>query len=189
MTAPVMDGPVREFFERLEPLAAAPQPDMPAIGGLLVDLSRDSEYLDHHIERVREGGGKPIYAPERGPRLLIVHRGEGQMGAIHSHKVWVAIAPIVGTETHRLYAVGDKRKAALTEELHLDAQSREFATLLPPNDVHAHGHVRGIGDPAFCLILTGDNQVLFEREQYDSATGDCMPLPPGNAGDWLDPRA
>jgi predicted metal-dependent enzyme (double-stranded beta helix superfamily) len=190
MTLATLDAPVRSFFERLAPLAAAPEPDMPEIAGLLKDLAQDQEYFGHHIDRVRDfSGGKPIHMPERGPRLMIVHRLNGQMGAIHSHKVWVAIAPLSGVETHRLYDVKSKSadgKASLklAEERHVGVG--EAVTMTPPRDVHAHGHVEGVGDAAYLLILTGDNQVSFEREQYDAKSGTWRSLPPGDGGDWLE---
>ncbi len=33
----------------------------------------------------------PLFVPERGPRLFLVHRRDGEMGAVHDHKVWLAI--------------------------------------------------------------------------------------------------
>ena len=53
---------------------------------------------------------------------MIVHRREGQMGAVHDHPTWVAIAPIVGLETHRRWRVvgGDaERRLELAESLAL----------------------------------------------------------------------
>lgn len=188
--AVALDAPIRTFFEHLEPLAAAPGPDMPAIAGLLTELAADQEYFAHHIDRVRDqSGSKPIHAPDRGPRLMIVHRLTGQMGAIHSHKVWVAIAPLAGVETHRLYDVTNKTadghaSLKLADERHVGFG--ESVTLVPPRDVHAHGHVAGIGDPAYLLILTGDDQRRYEREQFDLANGTYRVLAPGDPGDWLE---
>lgn len=191
MTLATLDSPIRTFFERLEPMAAVEQPDMGAIADLLTWLAADSEYFEHHVDRVRDkSGARPIHAPESGPRLMIVHRLAGEMGAIHSHKVWVAIAPLSGVETHRLYDVRKKEagKADLkmAEERHVG--SGESVTMVPPRDVHAHGHVHGIGDAAYLLILTGDNQVKYEREQYDAKSGTYRLLRPGDAGDWLEPN-
>lgn len=186
-TAASLDAPVRTLFERLAPLAAEPAPDLGAIGGLLAALAEDREYLARHIDQLGDrSGAHRLVTPERGPRLMLVHRREGEMGAVHSHKVWVAIAPVTGIETHRLYRVarpGEPPSIELAEERHV--APREVVTMLPPDDVHAHGHVRGIGDPAYILILTGDNQVQFEREQYDLRRGSVRLLPPGDAGDWL----
>ncbi len=190
MTLATLDAPVRSFFERLEPLAAAPEPDMLEISGMLKELAGDQEYFAHHIDRVRDqSGGKPIHMPERGPRLMVVHRLTGQMGPIHSHKVWVAIAPLAGVETHRLYDVtkksaDGKSTLKLAEERHVGFG--EAVTMVPPQDVHAHGHVEGIGEAAYLLILTGDNQVAFEREQYDAKSGAWRALKPGDGGDWLE---
>jgi predicted metal-dependent enzyme (double-stranded beta helix superfamily) len=183
-----LDGPVRTFFEQLEPLATE-RPDMEAVSRLLVELSRDRDYFAHHIAAAPEDGALPIYAPERGPRLTLVHRPWGTMGAVHSHSVWVALAPITGTETHRRYDVLERRddghaELALAEERHLDGNSGAATTLTPPNDVHSHGHADGVGDPAYVLILAGDNQVRFERQEYDLATSTWRTLAPGDRGHW-----
>ena len=45
------------------------------------------------------------------------------------------------------------------------------ATLLPPDDLHDHGHLTGHGAPAYVLIMTGDDQTLFTRNEWDAATG------------------
>ncbi|HMO54546.1 MAG TPA: hypothetical protein PJ994_08590 [Tepidiformaceae bacterium] len=58
----------------------------------------------------------------------------------------------------------------------------EFATLTPPNDVHAHGHVPGIGSAAYILVLTGRPQVQFERQEYNLERGTWRTLAPGDMG-------
>lgn len=192
MTLAALDSPVRTFFEQLAPLAGE-SPDLPAIASLLASFSQDRDYLQHHIDNMGDrSGARPLHMPERGPRLMVVHRLDGQMGAVHSHKVWVAITPITGVETHRRYDVVSRDALAATatlklaEELHLDPA--EAATLTPPNDIHAHGHAHGIGEAAYVLILTGDDQRLYEREQYDLKTDTYRVLAPGDAGDWLEPN-
>jgi predicted metal-dependent enzyme (double-stranded beta helix superfamily) len=119
--------------------------------------------------------------------LTLVHRPEGAMSAVHSHGTWVAISPIVGVETHRRWRV--IRDADRTPRLEL-AEDRalagaEVATLLPPDDVHDHGHLVGRGAPAYVLILLGDDQTRFEREEWDVATGRHRILRPGDGGRWL----
>ena len=192
MTLAGLDSPVRTFFEQLEPLAGD-SPDMPAIASLLTEFSRDRDYLQHHIDAMGErSGARPLHMPERGPRLMLVHRLDGQMGAIHSHKVWIAITPIVGVETHRRYdlesrdATSGTARLSLAEELHVDPA--EAVTLTPPDDIHAHGHVQGLGDAAYIFVLAGDDQRLYEREQYDLKTNTYRVLAPGDAGDWLEPN-
>jgi predicted metal-dependent enzyme (double-stranded beta helix superfamily) len=128
----------------------------------------------------------PIHAPARGPRLSIVHRPEGQMGAIHDHGTWVAISPIVGLETHRRYRIRDDGATArpeVAETLYLEPS--QIATLLPPDDLHDHGHLSGHGAPAYVLIMTGDDQTVFTRNEWDLATGRHRLLLPGDGGRWL----
>ena len=182
-----LDGPVRTLFERIARPAAASTPDLAMIGSALVDLAGDLDYLAGWIERRGDvSGSLPIYAPERGPRLMIVHRREGQMGAVHDHGTWVALSPIVGLETHRRYRVvgrGEEARPELAETLELEAPSS--ATLLPPDDLHDHGHLAGRGTPAYVLILTGDDQRRYTRNEWDLGTGRHRVLRPGDGGRWL----
>lgn len=191
MTTPAtLDTPLRLFFEKLEPLATA-TPDMARIATLLVELSRDGDYFAHHIAAAPANGARPLHVPAEGPCLQLVHRPEGVMGAVHSHSVWVAVAPVTGTETHRRFDVTKRRADGhatlkLAEERHLDADSGDSTTLTPPNDVHQHGHVTGYGDAAYVLILTGQKQQKFERQEYDLKQGTWRRLAPGDAGRWVE---
>jgi hypothetical protein len=58
----------------------------------------------------------------------------------------------------------------------------EVATLIPPRDVHNHGHVAGSGPSPYSLILLGDDMLLFEREEYDPRQGTWHALAPGDPG-------
>jgi predicted metal-dependent enzyme (double-stranded beta helix superfamily) len=189
MTAtPGLDRPVQALFERIAGPAAAARPDLEAIAAALVALASDVDSLQGWISRLGERSGSlPLHAPARGPRLTLVHRPEGAMSAVHSHGTWVAISPIVGVETHRRWRV--IRDADRTPRIEL-AEDRalagaEVATLLPPDDVHDHGHLVGRGAPAYVLILLGDDQTRFEREEWDVATGRHRILRPGDGGRWL----
>ncbi|HEV7810052.1 MAG TPA: hypothetical protein VGO64_05610, partial [Candidatus Limnocylindrales bacterium] len=64
-------------------------------------------------------------------------------------------------------------------------EASDVATLLPPDDVHDHGHLVGRGAPAYALILLGDDQTRFTRMEWDLATGRHRVLPPGDGGRWL----
>lgn len=181
------DPPVRSLFERIAGPAAATQPDLSSIGAALADLASDVDYLAPWVARLDDqGGGLSIHAPERGPRLILVHRREGQMGAIHDHGTWVAISPILGLETHRRYRVVGEGSAARPEVVEVRGlQASDFATLLPPDDLHDHGHLAGSGRPAFVLIMTGDDQTRFRRNEWDAATGRHRILEPGDIGRFL----
>ena len=182
-----LDGPVRTLFEQIAGPAAVGTPDLAAIGAGLIALATDLDYLARWVERLGDqSGALGIHAPTRGPRLMIVHRREGQMGAVHDHATWVAIATIVGLETHRRYRVMGEGSAAhpeLAETLSLGPS--QGATLLPPDDLHDHGHLAGHGAPAYVLIMTGDDQTRFTRNEWDLATGRHRILRPGDAGRWL----
>lgn len=181
------DDPVRTLFERIAGPAAAPMPDLPAIGAALVELASDFDYLRSWVDRLGpEGGSLPIHAPTRGPRLMIVHRPEGGMSAVHDHSTWVAITPIEGLETHRRYRRPREGSTALPELAEtLSLVSSHVATLLPPDDIHDHGHLTGHGTPAYVLIMTGDDQRLHTRNEWDLASGKHRVLGPGEGGRWL----
>ena len=182
-----LDTPVRTLFERIAGPAAGSPPDLASIGAALVELARDHDYVGRWVAALGEPGGLPIHAPERGPRLMIVHRGEGQMGAVHDHATWVAITPIVGLETHRRYRVAgggsDRSRVEVVEALAL--RPSDAATLLPPDDIHDHGHLAGAGEPAHVLILTGDDQRVFTRNEWDLDSGRHRILEPGDGGRFL----
>ncbi len=119
---------------------------------------------------------------------MIVHRTAGTMSAVHSHGTWVAASPVSGLETHRRWRVaGDSSRRLRPPEIVEVAElgPAQVATLLPPDDVHDHGHLAGRGTPAHVLILTGDDQRLFERHEWDAATGRHRLLRPGDGGRWL----
>ena len=182
-----LDAPVRTLFERVA-AAAGPTPDLPTIGAALVDLARDLDYLRPWVERLGDRSGAiPIHDPAQGPRVTLVHRTEGQMSAVHDHGTWVAIAPITGLETHRRWRVHRRDGASPTIELEeqLDLTGGEVATLLPPDDVHDHGHLTGNGSPAHILVLLGDLQTRNTRNEWDLATGRHRVLVPGDGGRWI----
>lgn len=186
----VLDGPVRTLLERIAAPAARDTPDLEAIGAALVDLAADTDYLRRWTEGIagatgRGTGSMKIHAPERGPRLQIVHRPEGEMSAPHDHGTWVALAPVLGIETHRRYrsAREGSPRLELVETLALGAS--HVVTLLPPDDLHDHGHIAGHGDPAYVLIMTGDDQTRYTRHEWDLATGRRRTLGPGEQGRWL----
>jgi len=181
------DAPIRSLFERIAGPAANAVPDLTSIGAALVDLAIDVDYLRSWVAQLSgRSGGVPIHAPERGPRLLLVHRSDGEMGAIHDHATWVAIAAISGLETHRRYRLVGDGPAARPEVVEARGlRAADLATLLPPDDIHDHGHLAGQGSPAYVLIMTGDDQKVFRRNEWDSVTGRHRILVPGDGGRFL----
>ena len=177
---------MRRLFERIAPFAALDSPDLPALSAALIDFAADLDYLSAHIAAMGgASGASPIHLPERGPRLTLVHRRDGEMGAVHDHGVWIAAAPVVGLETHRRYraSLADERRLELAEELAIGPQ--QSVTLLPPDDIHDHGHLAGRGQPAYVLILAGDDQFRYRRREWDLASGRFRVLEPGDRGRWL----
>ena len=183
---PMADEPIRTLFERIAAPAAAATPDLGAIGAALVDLATDHDYMRRWIDRLAEPGGLAIHAPSRGPRLMLVHRPRDGMSAAHDHGTWVALAPITGIETHRRYRRSEEPAQGRLELVErLDLGPPEVVTLLPPDDIHDHGHLGGDGPSAYVLIMTGDDQNRFTRHEWDVTTGRHRVLVPGERGRWL----
>jgi hypothetical protein len=159
---------------------------MGKVGRALVDLAADEEYFAPLIAQMpaEEPGVHWLVQPERGPRLVLVHRPEGVMAYTHSHNCWVAIAPVRGVETHQHWNAvchpGGRADMTLAGERAL--LRGDVATLLPPDDVHNHGHVAGSGPSPYSLILLGDDMVRFERQEYDPERGTWQALAPGDPG-------
>jgi predicted metal-dependent enzyme (double-stranded beta helix superfamily) len=159
---------------------------MDKVGRLLVELAADEEYLGPLVAEIPSGssGGKWLVRPERGPRLVLFHRSEGIMAYTHSHRCWVGVAPVRGVETHQRWDAvrheGGRAEMHLAEERAL--HRGDVATLIPPRDVHNHGHVAGTGPSPYSLILLADDMLLFEREEYDPEQGTWRELAPGDPG-------
>lgn len=181
------DPPVRTFLARVEELSSGSSPDVPAIGRALADLATDREYFAPMVAQLGpdDMGVIGLHMPERGPRLFLMHRPHGVMSYVHSHGTWAAVAPVKGVETHRRYEVAgttppDRASIAVAEEVRL--RPGEAATLVPPADIHSHGHAGGDDEPAYTLIMTGDDQLQYARREYDVDAGTYRDLPPGEFG-------
>jgi predicted metal-dependent enzyme (double-stranded beta helix superfamily) len=181
-----MPSPLRHFLGQLDELRSSGAPDMDAVGRLLVELAADEEYLGPLIAQIpaEATAGRWLARPERGPRLVLFHRPEGAMACTHSHRCWVGIAPVRGVETHQHWDA--VRQDDGTADLHLVDDRKlhpgDVATLVPPRDVHNHGHVRGTGASPYSLILLGDDMLHFQREEYDPDGGTWRTLEPGDPG-------
>jgi hypothetical protein len=159
---------------------------MDQVGRVLVELAGDEEFFGPLIAQLPSGspGSRWLIRPGRGPRLVLVHRPDGVMGYTHSHHCWVGIAPVRGVETHQRWDA--VRLTGGQAELHLADERAlvrgDVATLVPPRDVHNHGHVAGSGPSPYSLILLGDDMLLFDREEYDPERGTWRALAPGDPG-------
>jgi hypothetical protein len=181
-----LPAPLRHFLARLDELVSDGPPDMSAVGGLLVDLAAEEDVFAPLIASMPAGDPAVhwLSKPDRGPRLVLVHRSEGVMAYTHSHRCWVALAPVRGVETHQHWNAvrHDSGKAELRLADERALRRGDMATLVPPDDVHNHGHVAGSGPTPYSLILLGDDMLLFDREEYDPKGGTWRHLAPGDPG-------
>jgi predicted metal-dependent enzyme (double-stranded beta helix superfamily) len=179
-------SPLRRFLAQLDELRSGQVPDMGEVGRLLAELAADEGYFAPLIEQMPADspGVHWLARPARGPRLVLVHRPEGVMAYTHSHQCWVAVAPVQGVETHQRWNAvrhdGGRAELTLADERAL--RGGDVVTLIPPDDVHNHGHVAGTGPSPYSLILLGDEMLLFERQEYDPELGTWRALPPGDPG-------
>lgn len=181
-----VSNPVGHFVAQLEEVRSSDVLDMDDVGRLLVELASNENYFAPLSAQIRAGspGVHWLHKPERGPRLVLVHRPEGVMAYTHSHHCWVALAPVHGVETHQRWNAvrHDDGQAELSLVDERALVRGDVVTLIPPRDIHNHGHVVGSGPSPYSLILLGDNMVLFEREEYDPEHGTWHRLVPGDEG-------
>jgi predicted metal-dependent enzyme (double-stranded beta helix superfamily) len=180
-------SPLWRFLTQLGELRSVDVLDMDEVGRLLLELAADEEFFTPLIAGIPAAEAPGVHwliRPDRGPRLVLVHRPEGVMAYTHSHRCWVGIAPVRGVETHqRWHAVrheDGRAELRLADERAL--HRGDVATLIPPHDVHNHGHVAGTGTSPYSLILLGDDMLLFEREEYDPEQGTWRKLAAGDLG-------
>ena len=186
MSTGSLPGPLRHFLAQLDELGASDAPDMGQVGRALVGLASDEDFFAPLIAEIpaEAPGVHWLVQPDRGPRLVLVHRPEGVMAYTHSHRCWVAIAPVRGVETHQHWGAirhpGGRAELRLADERAL--RPGDVATLVPPDDVHNHGHVPGSGPSPYSLILLGDDMLAFERAEFDPERGTWQRLAPGDPG-------
>lgn len=180
-----LDAAVRALLDEIAAPAALEPVDLESIGRAVVAFAARDDVARRAREFGPNGGSVVLHAAESGPRVTLVRRPEGQLSAIHDHGTWVAIAPIAGREFHRRYEVAG---GAGSPPRPVDVRSLEVGavlTLLPPHDVHDHGHVAGEGHPADLVIVTGADQTRFKRTEWDHESGRPRTLAPGDRGRWL----
>jgi predicted metal-dependent enzyme (double-stranded beta helix superfamily) len=182
----VLPGPLRRFLAQLAELRSGGSPDLDQVGRLLVELAADEEFFAPLIAEMPADSPAVhwLIQPDRGPRLVLVHRPEGVMAYTHSHRCWVALAPVHGVETHQRWDAvrHEDGRAELSLVSERALHRGDVATLIPPQDVHNHGHVTGSGPAPYSLILLGDDMLVFEREEYDPEQGTWRRLKPGDPG-------
>ena len=136
MTTGAYPYPLRRFLVQLDELRHDDAPDITQVGQLLVELAADEEYFAPLIAGIPAGspGVHWLVRPERGPRLVLVHRPEGVMAYTHSHGCWVGIAPVRGVETHQHWdaALHQDGRAELSVADERALRRGDVATLIPP---------------------------------------------------------
>jgi hypothetical protein len=178
-----MDQLLRRFLADVD--ALGPTPDPAALTAAVSALTLDRQYWAHQVA-VADGKSISLHRPERGVQLALARRTDGRMSYVHSHHVWVALSAVEGVETHRRYDVAhvhdDVVDIRLAEERRLQGGEGDVVVLVPPLDVHSHGHVRGSGEWPYTLIVLGDDQLRYRREEYDLDKLRRRVLEPGDRG-------
>jgi hypothetical protein len=186
-----LPGPLRHFTAQLDELRSGPVPDMDRVGRHLAELAADTEFFAPLIAEIpsEAPGDRWLIRPERGPRLVLVHRPAGVMGYTHSHRCWVGIAPVRGVETHQRWDAVCHRdgRAGLRLVDERALRRGDVATLVPPRDVHNHGHVPGTGPSPYslatCVSLTvfilagqpgGGQQTPVSKHWLSAALACCV---------------
>jgi hypothetical protein len=74
-----LPGPLRCFTAHLDALGSGGVPDMDRVARHLADLAADTDFFARLITEIPAGapGDRWLIRPERGPRLVLVHRPEG----------------------------------------------------------------------------------------------------------------
>ena len=178
----MMDERIRHFFEKI-----AGETDPAVVASLLAELACDEEYFRHLIAPIDPDsmGGLPMHVPDEGPRMFLMHRPRGVMSYVHSHGTWAAVAPVHGIETHRRYDVVEEAEPGRARLVVADERRLkpgEAAVVVPPHDIHSHGHLGGPEETPYTLIVTGEDQLRFARREYDLEAGTYRELPPGDFG-------
>ncbi|MFO1540190.1 MAG: hypothetical protein ACKOTZ_07040 [Chloroflexota bacterium] len=182
-----MDAPLRALFAEIAAADDPAGPDLARIGAALVAFSHDHDYLAPRLVADARGLARiRLHVPVRGPRLQIVRRPRGMVSPVHDHGSWVAMAPIAGVETHRRYRASGPGTDARVHEVAVDVlAAHAVLTLMDPDDIHEHGHREGSGEPAWLLVINGDDPSAVTRREWDLARGTCRLLLPGDGGGFL----
>jgi hypothetical protein len=71
--------PLRNFTTQIGELRSSDVPDMEQVGRVLVELAAEAEFFAPLIADILPGspGARWLIRPDRGPRLVLVHRPEG----------------------------------------------------------------------------------------------------------------
>ncbi len=177
-----MDEPIQTFLDEIAGVG-----DPREVAAPLARLASTRDYFAPMIAAIDPDGmgGAVLHVPDEGPRLFLIHRPRGVMSYVHSHGTWAAVAPVAGVETHRRYAVvgepaAGEAEVVVAEVLRLVPGAA--AVVVPPDDIHSHGHAGGEDETPFTLIVTGGDQTRFARREYDQGAGIYRDLPPGDFG-------
>ena len=187
-----LDAPLRALFEVVAVADRPGAPDLAAIGRAMVTLARDH---DHLLPRDRGAGRHERHAPAPRPGA----RPAADAGPPHARArsarstTTAAGSPWRPSWAWRRTACIASSAAASRRGWSGSPSRRSTtataATIVPPNDLHDHGHLVGQGDAAYVLIMTGDDQNRFVRQEWDLATGRHKVLPVGERGRWVEQRA
>ena len=132
--------PLHPFLTQLDEMRSGNTLDIDRVGRLLVEPAADEEYLGPLIAEIpsESPAGTWLVKPERGPRLVLLHRPDGMTAYTHSHHCWVAVTACTSSSAKSMTPSGGRggtlrpviQAGPIAERLD---SSRERATL------QAHG--------------------------------------------------
>jgi hypothetical protein len=158
-----LDSPVRSLLEEVLS-SSTPQPNLVRIrpGACRLRARHGLPRAPHGETRTRPasfGQRELARTADDEPVLLLVHRPEGVMSKCTPTAFGWRSPPLPAPKpTASSKSAAEPRRCCRPPSARRApprASSSDFVTMAPPEDVHDHGHVSGIGQPAFILVLYG----------------------------------
>ena len=147
-----------------------------AVGRLLAESSRQPGFVPDAEMRSLHGIESTFTILQSDPdglTLMLARFSDLEETPVHDHGSWGVACVIRGTDRYRHYEVNGGRVALLYEK---ELSPGSYVTWPdPPHDVHSQ---RGIGEPAWELVLFGRDVTRIPRHYHDLVTGEVRTARP-----------
>ena len=159
---------VAEFMTRARELLMAAA-GLDAVGRLLAEESAKPGFVPDAEMRSLHGSDSTFTILQSDPdglTLMLAKFSAEEETPVHDHGSWGVACVVRGRDRYRHYATRDGKVALLYEKV---LEPGGFVTWPdPPEDIHSQ---RGIGEPAWELVLFGKDVTRIPRHYHDLATG------------------